>query len=171
MEVLPVLEGRMGTLRPLVAGEAKAFAVALSQDEGAHPWIGYEASVLEQWFADAAVHAFAVEEGGVAHGVITFEEQLDPDYRSANIDIALLSSGTNRGLGTDAIRTLAHWLFEQRDHHRITIDPAVGNSRAVRSYEKVGFKPVGIMRQYERGPDGTWHDNLLMDLLKDEFAE
>jgi hypothetical protein len=26
-------------------------------------------------------------------------------------------------------------------------------------------RPVGIMRQYERGPDGTWHDGLLMDLL------
>jgi aminoglycoside 6'-N-acetyltransferase len=28
---------------------------------------------------------------------------------------------------------------------------------------------VGIMRQYERGPDGTWHDGLLMDLLADEL--
>jgi aminoglycoside 6'-N-acetyltransferase len=33
----------------------------------------------------------------------------------------------------------------------------------------VGFKPVGIMRQYERGPDGTWHDGLLMDLVRQEL--
>jgi aminoglycoside 6'-N-acetyltransferase len=33
----------------------------------------------------------------------------------------------------------------------------------------VGFKSVGIMRKYERGPDGSWHDSLLMDLLADEF--
>jgi aminoglycoside 6'-N-acetyltransferase len=26
------------------------------------------------------------------------------------------------------------------------------------------------MRQYERGPDGTLHDGLLMDLLRDELA-
>jgi aminoglycoside 6'-N-acetyltransferase len=27
------------------------------------------------------------------------------------------------------------------------------------------------MRSYERGPDGTWHDGLLMDLLKEEFID
>jgi aminoglycoside 6'-N-acetyltransferase len=26
------------------------------------------------------------------------------------------------------------------------------------------------MRRYERGPDGTWHDGLLMDLLADELT-
>jgi aminoglycoside 6'-N-acetyltransferase len=36
---------------------------------------------------------------------------------------------------------------------------------------KVGFRPVGITRQSERGSDGTWHDNLLMDLLADELVE
>jgi aminoglycoside 6'-N-acetyltransferase len=25
------------------------------------------------------------------------------------------------------------------------------------------------MREYERGPDGVWHDGLLMDMLKKEF--
>jgi aminoglycoside 6'-N-acetyltransferase len=35
----------------------------------------------------------------------------------------------------------------------------------------VGFRAVGIMRDYERGPDGSWHDGLLMDLLKAEFTD
>jgi aminoglycoside 6'-N-acetyltransferase len=26
-----------------------------------------------------------------------------------------------------------------------------------------------VMRSYERGPDGTWHDGLLMDLLATEL--
>jgi aminoglycoside 6'-N-acetyltransferase len=26
-----------------------------------------------------------------------------------------------------------------------------------------------VMRNYERGLDGTWHDGLLMDLLADEL--
>ena len=30
--------------------------------------------------------------------------------------------------------------------------------------------PVGRMRDYELGGDGTWHDGLLMDLLADEFV-
>jgi aminoglycoside 6'-N-acetyltransferase len=41
---------------------------------------------------------------------------------------------------------------------------------AIRAYEKAGFRPVGVMRSYERGPDGTWHDGLLMELLAEEFV-
>lgn len=57
-----------------------------------------------------------------------------------------------------------------RGHHRLTIDPACGNAGAIRAYEAVGFRPVGTMRRYERGADGSWHDNLLMDLLREEFG-
>jgi aminoglycoside 6'-N-acetyltransferase len=41
---------------------------------------------------------------------------------------------------------------------------------AIRCYSKVGFRPVGILRRSERGPDGSWHDGLLMDLLAEELA-
>ena len=74
-----------------------------------------------------------------------------------------------RGVGTDAVRTLARHLIVDHGHHRLTIDPAVDNPAAIRAYEKVGFRPVGVMRQHERGEDGTWHDSLLMDLLADEL--
>jgi hypothetical protein len=33
----------------------------------------------------------------------------------------------------------------------------------------VGLRPVGVMREYERGPDGSWHDGLLMDPLAREL--
>ncbi len=37
---------------------------------------------------------------------------------------------------------------------------------AIRAYEKVGFRPVGIMRRYEPDVGGRgWHDGLLMELL------
>jgi aminoglycoside 6'-N-acetyltransferase len=75
-----------------------------------------------------------------------------------------------RGLGTDAVRTLSRYLICERGHHRLMIDPAADNAAAIRSYTKVGFRQVGIMRRYERGPDGTWHDGLLMDLLADELT-
>lgn len=68
----------------------------------------------------------------------------------------------------DALRTLAQHLFDQ-GHHRLTIDPAAHNPRAIAAYAKVGFRPVGAMRQYERAPEGTWHDGPLMDLLPGEL--
>jgi aminoglycoside 6'-N-acetyltransferase len=67
------------------------------------------------------------------------------------------------------MRTLARHLIDDHRHHRLVVDPAADNVAAICCYTKVGFRPVGVMRQYERGPDGTWHDGLLMDLLADEL--
>ena len=86
-------------------------------------------------------------------------------YRHAGIDISLHPDAHGRGLGTETVRTVARWLFGERGHHRITIDPAAHNAVAIRCYERVGFRPVGVMREYERGLDGSWHDGLLMEML------
>ena len=83
-------------------------------------------------------------------------------------ELYVVPARRGQGLGPEAISVL-RYLFEERGYHRLTIDPAVENERAVRAYERVGFRRVGIMRQYERGRDGTWHDSLLMDLLASEF--
>jgi len=50
------------------------------------------------------------------------------------------------------------------------VDPAADNSRAIHVYEKLGFRPVGVLRRYERVADGVWRDALLMELLADEAA-
>src|SRR6266487_5169755 len=76
----------------------------------------------------------------------------------------------DRGAGTEAVRLLAGFLFKRRGHHRITIDPAAANEPAIRCYAKVGFRPVGGLLQYKRGPEGPFHCGLLMDLLRDELA-
>ena len=54
--------------------------------------------------------------------------------------------------------------------HRLVIDPSAANEPAIRAYSKVGFKPVGRLRRSWRRPDGTWEDQLLMDLLADELT-
>jgi aminoglycoside 6'-N-acetyltransferase len=61
------------------------------------------------------------------------------------------------------------WLIRERGHHRLTIDPAAANEQAIRAYTKVGFRPVGFMRRYQRTGD-DWEDGLLMDLLADELT-
>ena len=87
-----------------------------------------------------------------------YHEELDPEYRHAGIDLFLGAPYQDRGLGTDAVRTIARHLVHDRGHHRLTIDPVAHNARAIRCYEKVGFRRVGIMREYQRDPDGTWRD-------------
>ncbi|MEU9114323.1 aminoglycoside 6'-N-acetyltransferase [Streptomyces sp. NPDC048483] len=108
---------------------------------------------------------------GEVIGAIQFSEEADPEFRHAGLDIFLTTSHQGQGLGTDAVRTLARWLIDERGHHRLTIDPAAANTAAITSYRKVGFKPVGIMRAYGRDHrTGGWADGLLMDLLADELT-
>jgi aminoglycoside 6'-N-acetyltransferase len=112
-----------------------------------------------------------VEDSGRIAGGIQYHEEQDPMYRHAGIDIYLSAAFQGRGTGRLAIALLAGWLFTERGHHRITIDPAAANEQAIRCYTAAGFRPVGVMRQYERGPDGGFHDGLLMDLLRGELNQ
>jgi aminoglycoside 6'-N-acetyltransferase len=97
-------------------------------------------------------------------------EEADPEFRHAAIDLFLDPAVRGRGLGPDAIRTLAGRLIDVDGHHRLTIDPAADNGAAIRAYEKVGFRQVGRLRRYQRMPDGTWIDGLLMELLAEELV-
>jgi aminoglycoside 6'-N-acetyltransferase len=116
-------------------------------------------------------YRLVIEVSGEAVGGIQYGEELEPGYRHASIDIFLATRAQGRGIGVEAIVLLARFLLRERGHHRLTIDPAAGNERAIRCYARVGFRPVGIMREYERGLDGTWHDGLLLDLLAQEFID
>jgi aminoglycoside 6'-N-acetyltransferase len=112
--------------------------------------------------------AFAIEVDGRLAGWLGFDEENDPDYRFASLDITLAPGYRDEGLGPEALRAVIDWLIA-RGHHRFTIDPAANNHRAIAAYEKVGFRPVGRLRKYERGRDGSWHDGLLMDLLAEDL--
>jgi aminoglycoside 6'-N-acetyltransferase len=102
-------------------------------------------------------------------GLIEYSEELMPRYRHATIDLFLDPSVHRRGLGTEALRRVVAHLLGTRGHHRITIDPARDNAVAIRTYAKAGFKPVGVLRSYERDNDGDgWHDALLMELIAGE---
>jgi RimJ/RimL family protein N-acetyltransferase len=107
-----------------------------------------------------------IEVDGVVAGLIQFAEELEPKYRHAGIDLFLDPALHGRGLGTEAVRRVVRQLIDDRGHHRITIDPAAANAAAIRTYEKAGFRRVGVMRRYERDADGGgWHDGLLMELV------
>jgi aminoglycoside 6'-N-acetyltransferase len=112
---------------------------------------------------------FAIEFDGALAGMIQYWEELEPKYRHAGIDLFVDPALHGRGVGTEAVRRVVRLLIDERGHHRITIDPAAANAAAVRAYEKVGFRRVGIMRRAERdAAGGGWHDSLLMELLAGE---
>ena len=147
------IAGQTVVLRPTTAPHVPLFLAILGHPEIAKWWGGYDLERVRRELLGP--HGYAIELAGDVVGLIIYREELDPDHRHA-------------GLGCDALRAMAGFLFG-RGHHRVTIDPGAHNARAIRSCERAGFRSVGIMRRYERGPDGEWHDGLLMDLLVDDL--
>ncbi|MFJ8042245.1 GNAT family N-acetyltransferase [Kitasatospora sp. NPDC096147] len=167
-----ILHGDAVTLRPATADDVPRLAEIRDTPEVRARWRGSAdllAEVAED-LADPETEVFAVEHGGRVVGAVQWYAETDPEYRHAGIDLFLDPSVHGRGLGTDTVRTLARHLTTTLGHHRLVIDPAADNAAAIRCYAKAGFRPVGVMRRYERGADGSWHDGLLMDLLADELT-
>ncbi|MET8362881.1 GNAT family protein [Micromonospora sp. NPDC049580] len=168
-----MLRGRAVTLRPATVADVPALAAIRADPEVRRWWRGGDdlAASVQADLNDDDLALYAIEHDGRVIGAIQWYAEPDPDYRHASLDIFLDPAVRGEGLGGDAIRTLARHLIDEYGHHRFTIDPAAANSAAIRAYAKVGFRPVGIMRRYERGEDGRWHNALLMDLLAEELAD
>lgn len=155
-------------LRPVDPQDAPELLRILETPEVARWW-----DVPEPGFPltdDPESVRFTILVDGAVAGMIQYWEESEPKYRHANIDIYLDPAHHGQGLGTQAMRDIAALLVDERGHHRITIDPAAANVHAIKAYTKVGFRPVGVMRRYERdtGGDG-WHDGLLMELLAEDL--
>ncbi len=164
------LDGHPGAvLRPLEPADAAKLRRMRTLPE-VHRWWGDEQEADWPFEDDPETTKLAIVVDGEVAGLIQFWEEPDERYRHAGIDIFLAPDCHGRGLGTAAVHRLARHLIEERGHHRLTIDPAAENAAAIRAYEKAGFRPVGVMRRYERNFEGDgWHDSLLMDLLAEEL--
>ena len=160
-----MLAGERVLLRPVVAAD-RARLLEIRREPGVRRWWGTPTDDDE----DSETHRFAVEFESRVIGLVQYGEELDPMYRHANINIYLDPAAQGKGLGRDAVRTLARYMFEVLGHHRLVIDRAA-NHRVISTYAAVGFRSVGVLRAYERDAEGTdWHDGLLMDMLSSELT-
>ncbi|MEJ7894385.1 MAG: GNAT family protein [Solirubrobacteraceae bacterium] len=159
-----LLQGERVGLRPSREDDVAAL-VALLNAPGVTEWWGTNDadSVREELHL-----GWTLVVGGQVAGWLLVHEELEPDYQHVTLDIAVDALLHGQGYGPEALRLVIRQLIA-RGHHRFTIDPTVSNTRAVRAYAAVGFKPVGVLRAAERGPDGVWRDALLMDLLAPEL--
>jgi aminoglycoside 6'-N-acetyltransferase len=166
------LQGALVTLRPPTDADVPELARIRATEQVQRWWRGGDDMMVAvaDDLAQPNVETFVIEHESKVVGAIQWQAETEPDYLHASIDIYLDPAVHGRGLGADAIRSLARHLIADLGHHRLVIDPAADNQAAIRCYTKVGFKPVGVMRRYERGLDGTWHDGLLMDLVAGDLT-
>jgi aminoglycoside 6'-N-acetyltransferase len=156
------------TLRPLRVGDETAL-LAIHRAPEVVRWWDPPADGFP-WDEPQSTR-LVIEVDGVVAGLIQFGEEPEPKYRHAWIDLFVDPARHGQGVGSEAVRLVARLLFEERGHHRITIDPAADNVAAIRAYEKAGFRRVGVTRESERDADGGgWHDGLLMELLRSDTA-
>ena len=154
------------TIRPLAEADVDA-VVALLANPGVMEWWG---PTTEEDVREDLGKAFVIEVGGELAGYIQVDERTEFGWRSVEFDIAIADRFQGRGHGPEALRAAVRH-FAARGHHRFEIGPAARNERAIRAYAKVGFKPVGVLRQAGKvRPEDPYEDDLLMDLLVDELT-
>ncbi|MFW9799537.1 MAG: GNAT family N-acetyltransferase [Candidatus Thorarchaeota archaeon] len=103
-------------------------------------------------------------------GVARFEDISCP-HRRAELGVSIYDPAyRSKGYGTDAARVMLWMGFHILGLRSIYLDTFADNERAVRAYEKCGFKRVGLLRKTEFMA-GEYHDLLIMDILREEFME
>ena len=165
-----MLSGERVVLRPMTELDVERVAEIRALPEVARWWRERDADYARSKLADDDLLCWVVELAGAAIGFVQAYEEKDPEYRRAGLDLFLDPAFHGQGLGQDAVRTTSRHLLEDRGHHRLVIDPAAANTRAIRCYEAVGFRRVGVLRSYWWDHvEERWADGLLLDLLADEL--
>ena len=92
-------------------------------------------------------------------------------WRTTDISIIIGEKDAwGKGYGTEAILLLLDYAFRRLNFHRVAIGVVGFNEKAIRFWEKIGFKKEGIQRDgyyYKH----KYHDFVMMSILEDEFRE
>jgi aminoglycoside 6'-N-acetyltransferase len=161
----PALYGDTVALRAMTEADVARVAEISRLPEVLRWWDGWEAEADDK-LRDDDLACWVVELDGYVIGFVQAYEESDPEYRHAGLDLFLDPLCQDRGLGQDVVRAVARYLLETRGHHRLVIDPAAANTRAIRCYEAVGFRRVGITRSsWWDHVEERWADGVLLDLL------
>jgi RimJ/RimL family protein N-acetyltransferase len=110
----------------------------------------------------------ALPDDSRAVGEVVINE-IDRDNNSGSIRISLFyTEDAGKGYGTEAMRLMVDYGFKYLKLHRISLTVYAFNPRAIRVYEKVGFKREGVMRD-DLYWDGEYVDSIIMSILEHEW--
>lgn len=103
-------------------------------------------SESDVWFEaqaeDPSRRLYAIEDlAGRLIGRLSLREIVG--HKSARLGITLAADYMGQGYGTDAIRTFLVYYFDELGFEVLYLDVAAPNRRAIRCYEKCGFRQTG----------------------------
>ena len=175
---VPTLKGLNVTLRAADYGDIDA-RFALGQNTGILKMYGVNTDVLGRYEREDAQgwaefliehpHAWVIEHNGLIGAVRL--DNVDLEDRRASLAIGMVDpDAMDKGYGTEAIRLLLDYAFKTLNLHRVSLRVLAYNQRAIRSYEKWGFRIEGRERE-TAFVDGAWHDDVIMGILEDELIQ
>jgi len=173
-----VIPGKKTRLRAIECEDIPTFVRWLNDPEVRHYlkiYLPMSKAEEEEWFErqmeDDSGRVFGIETGeGVLIGNVGLSD-LDWKNRSAFLGIVIAEKEYwGRGYGSDAIVALLRFAFGEMNLHRIYLSVFDFNQRAIRCYEKCGFRPEGRARE-ALFRDGRYHDALQMAILRQEFFD
>jgi RimJ/RimL family protein N-acetyltransferase len=185
--IKPTLTGDKVILRPFREGdwpamsevlldpEARILTGSVHEEAQAHaPMSVDEERLAREWFstrndqADRLDLAVVDKAAGRCVGEVVLNEW-DPGNESCNFRISIGPRGRDRGLGTEVTRLIVGYGFERLRLHRVSLEVYAFNPRARRAYERVGFRPEGVLRESLRY-NGEWVDATVMSILAHEWG-
>ena len=152
-----MLEGTLVRLRAMEPGDL----------EDAYKWVNDREVTLwmtslrypvsrkdeQKWIDDAPTNSF----GGVRLAIETKDgkhigginlHRVNPEDRKAGLGIMIGEKDHwSNGYGTDAIKTLLSFAFDEMNLHRVWLHVFADNERAIGCYQKCGFREEGWLRQ------------------------
>ncbi len=93
------------------------------------------------------------------------------DWKNSKATVGIMIGSKkylSRGYGTDAMKVLINFIFNEMNINKISLNVYAFNERAVKSYKKCGFIVEGVLRQ-EIFKNGNYHDELRMALLRGDW--
>lgn len=88
--------------------------------------------------------------------------------QTASLFVGIDPALWGKGHGTEATRLICEYGFFYLSLYSVHLQVHAYNTAGVKAYERVGFKHAGRLRGALL-VNGTRHDDLFMDLLRDEF--
>ncbi|MCL7021288.1 GNAT family N-acetyltransferase, partial [Vibrio vulnificus] len=116
-----MLHGARVVLRPTADADVSALAAIRRTPEVYARWRGGDdlRAAVRDDLAEPGTTTLVIEYEGKVAGAIQWHAEEEPDYRHAGMDIYLDPALHGRGLGSDAVRTLARHLITELGHHRL----------------------------------------------------